>query len=132
MIFIDANVPMYLVGAPHPHTYDASLRLRAAMSAGRRLVTDAGVFQEILRRYSAIRRRDAIEPAFEALRGMVDEVFEVAPEDVMDARMLLLPGSEVPARDAIHAAEMRRRGVREILTFDRGFEQVPGLTLFRG
>lgn len=59
-------------------------------------------------------------------------MFEVALEDVMDSRMLLLPGSEVSARDAIHAAEMRRRGVREILTFDRGFERVPGLTLFRG
>ena len=34
-----------------------------------RLVTDAEVLQEILHRYVAIDRRDAIQPAFDALLG---------------------------------------------------------------
>jgi serine/threonine protein kinase len=36
---------------------------------GERLVTDSEVFQELLHRYAAIQRLDAIEPAFEALLG---------------------------------------------------------------
>jgi hypothetical protein len=42
------------------------------------VATDAEVLQEILHRYSAIARSDAIQPAFEALLGVVDEVFPIA------------------------------------------------------
>jgi hypothetical protein len=40
-------------------------------------VTDAEVLQEVLHRYVAIDRRDAIEPATAALLDIVDEVFPV-------------------------------------------------------
>ena len=75
MIFIDSNVPMYLVGGPHPHKLDAQQLLERYISDGERLVADAEVLQEILHRYTAIQRKDAIQPAFEALLGVVDEVF---------------------------------------------------------
>ena len=42
-----------------------------------RLVTDAEVLQEILHRYVAINRRDAIQPAFDALLGIADQVLAV-------------------------------------------------------
>jgi predicted nucleic acid-binding protein len=74
VIFIDSNVPMYLVGAPHPHKADARRILEGLVAAGEKLVTDAEVMQEILHRYLAIQRRDAIQPAFDALLGVVDEV----------------------------------------------------------
>ena len=35
-------------------------------------MTDAEVFQEILHRYVVINRREAIQPVFDALLGMVD------------------------------------------------------------
>jgi uncharacterized protein len=35
-----------------------------------RLLTDAEVLQEVLHRYVAIDRRDAIQPAFDALPGI--------------------------------------------------------------
>jgi predicted nucleic acid-binding protein len=31
------------------------------------------------------------------------------------------------ARDAIHVAVMERRSIRQVLSFDRGFDGVPGL-----
>src|SRR5258708_22553538 len=43
VIFVDSNVPMYLVGADHPHKVDARRLLEAAIAAGERLVTDAEV-----------------------------------------------------------------------------------------
>jgi predicted nucleic acid-binding protein len=127
VIFVDSNVPMYLVGAPHPHKADARRLLERSVADGERLVTDAEVLQEILHRYAAIARRDAIAPAFEALLSVVDEVFPIELADVERARDVLLAVPQLSARDAVHAAVMRRHGVETILTFDAGFEALPGL-----
>lgn len=127
MIFIDSNVPMYLVGADHPHKADARRRLESLISARERLVTSAEVMQEIVHRYVYIRRRDAIQPAFDALLGVVDEVYPVEREDVERAKTVLDGNPDLGARDALHVAVMRRREVARILSFDIGFDQVPGL-----
>ena len=83
MIFIDSNIPMYLVGAPHPHKTDVRRWLEELVSGRERLVTDAEVLQEILHRYVSIDRRDAIQPAFDALLGIVDEGHRGYPQDVI-------------------------------------------------
>ena len=72
MIFIDSNVPMYLVGSPHPHKTDAQLILERLVAAKERLVCDAEVLQEILHRYAAIDRREAIAAALQSLLNLVD------------------------------------------------------------
>ena len=118
---------MYLVGAPHPHKADAQRLLERAIAGRERLVSSAEVMQEILHRYVAIARRDAIQPAFEALLGVVDEVFPVQREAVLRARDILLAYPRLSARDALHVATMEAHGIRRILTFDRGFDEFPGL-----
>jgi predicted nucleic acid-binding protein len=118
---------MYLVGAPHPHKADAQRLLERAIAARERLVTDAEVLQEILHRYVAIERRDAIQPAFEALLGVVDAVFPVDQAAVLRAREIVLAYPRLSARDALHAAVLEQRGIRRILTFDRGFDELPGI-----
>jgi predicted nucleic acid-binding protein len=127
LIFVDSNIPMYLVGAPHPHKADAQRLLERCIADEERLVTDVEVLQEILHRYAAIGRRDAIPPAFEALLGVVDEVFPIELPDVERARDILLAAAELSARDALHAAVMERRGINSILTFDGGFDSLPGV-----
>jgi hypothetical protein len=42
-----------------------------------RLATDAGVSEEILKRYVSINRRDAIQPAFDLLLLVTDQVYSV-------------------------------------------------------
>lgn len=128
MIFLDSNIPMYLVGSAHPHKADAQRLLESAIAAGERLVTDAEVLQEILHRYVAIDRRDAIQPAFDAILGVVDEVFPIATADVEGAKSVVLGSRELSARDALHAAVMRREGVDRIMSFDSGFDSLPGVT----
>jgi predicted nucleic acid-binding protein len=128
MILVDSNVPMYLVGAPHPHKIDAQRLLERCITEHRRLVTDAEVFQEILHRYVAIGRREAIQPAFDALNGVVDEVLAIALEDVERAKEIVLGWSQLSARDAVHLAVMERHGITQILSFDLGFDQFPGIT----
>jgi hypothetical protein len=128
LIFIDSNIPMYLVGADHPHKTDAQRLLEKAIVAGDALVTDVAVFQEILHRYVAIDRREAISPAWELLTSITDQVAPIDSDDVTVARDLVLSGVAVSARDAIHVAVMRRLGCSHIMTFDRGLDVVPGVT----
>jgi hypothetical protein len=128
MIFIDSNVPMYLVGAPHPHKADAQRLLERFIVEGERLVTDAEVLQEILHRYVAINRREAIQSAFDALLGVADEVFPIEAADAEAAKNVVLGVNRLSARDAIHVAVMRRRRVARILTFDGGYDGVAGVT----
>jgi predicted nucleic acid-binding protein len=128
VILLDSNIPMYLVGSPHPHKADAQRLLQSAIVGGERLVTDAEVLQEILHRYVAIDRRDAIQPAFDAILGVVDEVFPVVSADVESAKSIVLGNRELSARDALHAAIMRREGVSRIMSFDAGFDSLPGIS----
>jgi hypothetical protein len=127
VIFVDSNIPMYLVGAPHPNKEAARAALERCISRGERLVTSAEVMQEILHRYVAIRRLDAIQPAFDALLGLVDEVFPIEPVDVTTARDVLSARAHMSARDALHVAVMKRRGVDTIMSFDAGFDAVAWL-----
>jgi len=119
---------MYLVGAPHPHKSDARRWLEELVSARERLVTDAEVLQEILHRYVSIERPDAIQPAFNALLGVVDEVFSVDQAAAERAKQIVLGHKALSARDAVHLAIMQAHGVRRILSFDRGFNGFPGIT----
>jgi uncharacterized protein len=128
MILVDSNIPMYLVGAPHGHKVDAQRLLEKLVSEQQRLVTDAEVLQEILHRHVAIQRRDAIQRAFDALLGVIDEVLPVDRIAVERAKEIVLGYAGLSARDAIHLAVMEHHGIDRILTFDSGFDQFPGIT----
>jgi predicted nucleic acid-binding protein len=128
MIFIDSNIPMYLVGRPHRHKAEAQVLLEAAIAANERLVTSAEVLQEILHRYVAIDRREAIQPAFDALLDVADEVFAIQEDDVARARDLVVGTRALSARDALHVSVMMRERIARIMSFDAGFDRVPGIT----
>ncbi len=119
---------MYLVGAPHAHKSDARCLLENVIGERQRLVTDAEVLQEILHRYVAINRRDAIQPAFDALLGVVDQVLAVDRSIAERAKQIVLGYRQVSARDAVHLAVMEHHGIERILTFDSGFDGLPGIT----
>ena len=127
MIFVDSNVPMYLIGAAHPHRDDARRLLEQAVIERERLVVDVEVLQEILHRYVAIHRTEHIQPAFDSVLALVDEVFAVELEDVTRAKAIVLDAPTISARDAIHVAVMQRYGVDRIMSFDRGFDAIAGI-----
>lgn len=128
MIFIDSNIPMYLIGSPHPHKSDARRLLERLVAEKTPLVTDVEVLQEILHRYVAINRRQHIRPAFDAVLGLVDAVLPIEVGDAERARDLILGKRKISARDAIHVAVMERNAIKRILSFDTDFDSVPGLT----
>jgi uncharacterized protein len=131
MILVDSNVPMYLVGAPHPHKTDSQRLLEQLISDRQKLVTDAEVLQEILHRYVAINRRDAIQPAFDALLGVVDQVFAIDESTAHRAKEIVLERPGLSARDALHAAVMDLQRIEVILSFDAGFDGLPGIQRLR-
>jgi hypothetical protein len=127
VILVDSNIPMYLVGAAHAHKIDAQRLVERALSEGERLVTDSEVLQEILHRYVAIGRRDAIQPAFDALLGIVDEVLPIRRVEALRARDIVLGHDRISARDAVHLAVMEENGIARVLSFDRGLDAYPGI-----
>lgn len=118
---------MYLVGGAHPHKTDAQRLLERFLSQRQRLVTDAEVLQEILRRYSAINRQDQIQRAFDALLQVVDEVLPIDQHILERAKQVVLGYRGISARDAVHLGVMQEHGIGRILSFDAGFDGFPGI-----
>jgi predicted nucleic acid-binding protein len=131
VIFIDSNIAMYLVGASHPHKTNAQRWHEKLIREHQGLVTSAEVVQEILHRYVTIHRRDAIQPGFDALTGVLDEVLAVDRAAVERAKRIVLEYQRLSARDAIHLAVMEQHGIDRILSFDAGFDGFPGITRLR-
>ncbi len=127
MIFIDSNIPMYLVGAPHPNKDRALVVLTQLVGDGERLITDVEVYQEILHRYTAIKRPDAIDAAFESLNAIADDVLTFGMAEIRAARAIIGSVQGISARDALHVAVMRKAGASHILSFDSGFDACPGI-----
>lgn len=125
MIFIDSNIPMYLIGQDHPHKGESIVLLEKMVIEKKRLVTSLEVFQEILHRYTSINKKEAISPAFDSLYKIVDEVFEVKEEDILETKNLLLTTENLSSRDALHACLMKRLKIEFIFSFDRGFDSLP-------
>lgn len=118
---------MYLVGGSHPRKTDAQMILERLVVSGERLVSDAEVLQEVLHRYTAINKRDAIDPAIRVMLDVVDEIFPIEKRDVLRAAEIARSPSLFSARDAVHISVMERHGVSTILTFDADYDRWPGL-----
>jgi uncharacterized protein len=127
LIFVDSNIPMYLVGGAHPHKTETQVILERLIAGGERLVTDAEVLQEILHRYAAINKREAIGPALQVTLDIVDEVIPIEKGVVLRAAEIVQNPALISARDAIHIAVMEHYSIRSILSFDSDFDRWTGL-----
>lgn len=127
MILVDSNIPMYLIGADPSMKLAARELLEDAIAANATLCTDVEVLQEILHRYHAQRRPEFIDSAFAAIRGVVDVVYPIELADVERARRLLATTDGLSARDALHIAVMQGHDIETVMSFDHGFDGLPGI-----
>jgi len=127
VIFVDSNIPMYVIGGAHPLRDPARRLLEEAVAANEPMCTDAEVLQEILHRFAAIRRNDDIDRAFDLLTTTVDVIYPIEVVDVERARRIVVGAPRLSARDAIHVAVMQRRDVGQVMSFDQAFDVVPGI-----
>jgi uncharacterized protein len=126
-VFVDSNIPMYVAGRDHPHREPARRFLERVRAGEVDACTSTEVLQEILYRYTALRRRDLAQRVYDLFVQACPVVLPVTLADTDRARQILAEVSEVGARDAIHAAVMLNNRVARIATFDRAFEAVPGV-----
>ena len=127
-IFIDANIPIYAAGRPHPYREPCGAVLRLVVDSPNSFVTDAEVVQELLRRYLSLDRfelgRRVILDFTLALRGQIEPLYVA---DVELAASLAGRHLGLSARDLAHLAVMQRLGVDRIVSADRGFDNISGI-----
>ena len=86
------------------------------------------MLQEILHRYRAIARWPEGVRVYDTARLIVPQVLPITG-DVLDiAKSLLVTYTALSARDALHTAVCQEGGIKTLCSYDRGFDQVKGLT----
>lgn len=126
-VFVDANVPMYAAGRDHAFKAPSARFMLAVARRRVDAVSDVEVLQEILHRYAAVRRPSVGFVVFESFASAMPVIHPVVIDDLWECRAILKDYSDVRPRDAIHAAVMRRVGVRTIVSYDRHFDGIDGI-----
>lgn len=119
---------MYAGGSEHP-LRDPCLRFLEAVASERlAAVTSAEVVQEILHRFTAIRLRELGAAMAEETLDLFAPVLPV--DDAVTRRMpdLVRRYQDLAARDLVHVATCQEHGIGAIVSTDRGFDAVAGLT----
>jgi predicted nucleic acid-binding protein len=130
MKLLDTNVFLYAKGGAHPYQDACRAILTQTEQEPGEYGVDAELLQELLDLYA--RRGDrafAVRAVNEAL-ALVPEPFPVAREDVEEAADLFKGHRALSPRDAIHAAIVFNYGLEGIVSADRAFDRVAGLTRF--
>jgi predicted nucleic acid-binding protein len=115
---------MYAVGRPHVLQASAQDFFIEANRNGTPLCTSAEVMQELAHVYLPTGRLQTFDATLELLASASVEVWPLEEADVALARQLHEQHLALQARDFCHLASCRRRGVREIKTFDQTFAAV--------
>lgn len=129
-VFLDTNVFLYAVGV-HPYYRKPCRRILAGAGRGE---FEAVVNIEVLQEYVHVRSRKGIGRETAALES-TDIVSSCRVEDVnmatfQVAQRTFVASPSVGFRDAVHAATVGSQLVDGVVSSDRGFDAVPGLTRF--
>jgi predicted nucleic acid-binding protein len=129
-VFIDVNVPMYAAGKPHAYR-DASIWvLEQIVEDQLDAVIDTEIIQEVLYRFGAVRQWTTASRMAENLLELMPNIYPITPDDASMAIQLFeqYGPQGVKARDVIHVAVMKNHGMTQIISTDRHFDQVDGIT----
>ena len=126
-LFIDANIPMYAEGRDHRLKAPSAEFMLAVARRRVDAVSDVEVLQEILHRYRAVGRQSDGFVVFETFATAVQIFHAIALDDLWECRAILKRHRGLQPRDAIHAAVMRRNGIRTVVSYDRHFDELPDI-----
>ena len=80
--------------------------------------------QGILYRYRALKRLDLAGRVYELFVLLCPVVYPVTLADTDRAKQLVCNGCGIGVRDAVHAAVMLNNDIRDIASFDAGFDLI--------
>ena len=126
-LFVDANIPMYAEGGDHPFKIPSVDFMLAVARRQVDAVSDVEVLQEILHRYRAVGRQSEGFVVFRTFATTVRIFHSIVLDDLWECRAILRRHRGPQPRDAIHAAVMRRNGIRTIVSYDHHFDELPDI-----
>lgn len=128
-VFLDANIPIYAAGRPHPLKAPAVRVLTLVAEHPNAFITDIEVVQELLHRYTALKLwepgREVVAQFLMLMEGRIEAVLV---DDIRRAAELADAHRDVAARDLLHAAVMLRVGADAIVSADKDFDRIGGVT----
>jgi predicted nucleic acid-binding protein len=127
---LDTNVVLYTLGEDHPLRSPCEAVMARALDGKLQCTIDVELLQEVLHFYHGRRMvefgRDAVVELIEAFPLAIPITWmelEVASQVLVDHPLL-------DARDAVHAAVVFEHRLEGIISADRAFDGIAGLTRF--
>ncbi len=125
--FIDTAVIMYAAGGEHP-LRDPSRRILSRIGDGTLDgVISVEVIQELLHRFVSIRHPDIGRAQATEAMDFFAPVLPITHAMMRRVPGLVLKYPALDARDVVHLATCIHEGITEIISPDRGFDQVAEL-----
>lgn len=104
------------------------LVLRRIALGSLEVVTSAEVLQEILHHFLRVRQPERGLEAVEEIGSLAVQVLPVEGQDIREAARLGLRHRGLPSRDLLHLAVMHRHHLGAVLSTDRHFSGLEGIT----
>jgi predicted nucleic acid-binding protein len=123
-VFIDTSIVMYAAGAEHPLRERCRSIISAISDRSIDAATSAEVIQEILHRAVAIRRPDDGIMLASQTMDLFAPVLPITHALMRRVPDLVARYPSLDARDAVHVATCIHEGIAEIISADRGYDQV--------
>jgi uncharacterized protein len=125
--FLDTNIFLYAAGGAHSQKEACARVLQRVADGTLEATVNSDVLQEIL---YVLSRRGKLNEAIRLI-GYISDLFPdlltVGKEDVLEACKLLRQAPNLSVRDAIHAATMKRNGLKRIISVDPDFDRIHGI-----
>ncbi len=119
---------MYAGGTEHRLKEYCIRVLQLTRELPSRFTTSAEVLQELIHRYTAIRRWPQGRVMFAEFATLLSgRIHPIYPADVMNAAALADSITTLSARDLLHLAVMRRLQISRIVSTDAQFDHVDGI-----
>lgn len=127
-VFIDTAVIMYAAGREHEMREPCRRILEAVTTQQVEGVTSAEVIQEIFHRFTILGDRGIGARMATAALDLFNPVLAITDAIMRHMPDLVLEHHGLSARDLVHVATCREAGIDAIVSPDRGFDEVAGLS----
>jgi len=127
---VDTDIFVYAAGLPHPYR-DPCRKVLTAIEAGRvEANVDTETLQEVMYVYWYRKQLTVGLQYIDRLLVLFPSPIGVEKTAIMGAREVMASHPNLDPRDAIHAAVVIKRGFEGIISTDRGYDDVAGVTRF--
>lgn len=123
-VFIDTAVIMYAAGAGHPLRESCGRIIEVIGDGHIDAVTSTEVIQEILHRFLSVRRAEHGRTQATAAMDLFAPVIPITHALMRRVPDLVVKYPLLDARDLVHVATCIHEGITDIVSPDRGFDQV--------